>query len=66
MSKDDANANPTRATKVDVEVDNKAVAAMINDTTKNLLMVGPIIEDVKKMLQSFIEFKATWVNKEIT
>lgn len=39
------------ANKVHVEVDNKGIAAMLNDMAKNLLAVWPIIEDIKRLLQ---------------
>lgn len=38
------------ATKVHVEVNNKGIATMLNDMTKNLLVAGPIIEDIKRLL----------------
>lgn len=51
------------ATRVHVETDNKGIAAMLNGKLKNLSAVGPIIEDTKRMLLSFADFKASWVRR---
>lgn len=36
---------------------------MLNGSEKNLWAVGPIIEEMKKVLLSFVDFKAPWVRR---
>ena len=53
----------TGATKIQVEVDNNGVAAQLNDKDKNLSATGPIIQDIKVLVQS-LQGKATWIRRQ--
>ena len=49
------------AQKIHLEVDNKGVAAMINDKERNLSAAGAIIQEVKALLNTRQDYKVTWV-----
>lgn len=49
--------------RVHVELDSKSVVQMINQTTRNLSAVGPWIQEIKEMLNSFAEYKVSWVRR---
>lgn len=51
------------AQKLHVELDNMAVVSMLNDSMKNLNVVGPWIEEIKGMLKDFQEAKVSWVER---
>lgn len=53
----------THATKVHVELDNNTVVHMLNQQTRNLSAVGPWIQEIKEMLNSFAEFRVEWIRR---
>lgn len=48
---------------IQLELDNKLVEAMLNDPANNLVVKGPMIEDVKSMLKAFQACEVTLVRR---
>ncbi|KAE8771858.1 ADP-ribosylation factor-like protein 8B-A [Hordeum vulgare] len=49
--------------RLHLETDNKAVALMLQREGKNLVAVGPRVEEIKAMFHFFDELKVTWVRR---
>lgn len=49
--------------KFHLECDNQGVVSMINHPDRNLSAVGPLVEEIKTMLQSFEQVRVTWVKR---
>lgn len=49
--------------KIHLELDSKGVVAMINDRRKNLSAVGPLVEEVKELLQTRQGYKVSWARR---
>lgn len=44
-----------------LELDSRALVVKINHPDRNLSAVGPWVQDIKTMLNSFDEFKVSWI-----
>ncbi|XP_073360573.1 uncharacterized protein [Aegilops tauschii subsp. strangulata] len=49
--------------RIHVELDCQALAKMIMSPEKNFSLVGPWVEEVKKSLGEFMDFKVGWVRR---
>ena len=49
--------------KVHVELDSQGVVHMLQQRTKNLSAAGPLVEEIKGLLNSFSESRVSWVSR---
>ena len=49
--------------KIHVELDSQRVVQMLNHPWKEMSTAGPLIQEIKTMLESFTRFKVTWVRR---
>ena len=50
--------------RLHLELDNMAVVAAINNQAKDLSVLGTCTQEIKGMLQHFMEVKVTWVSRD--
>ena len=56
-------AKEINAEKVHVELDSQRVVRMLTSHQKELSSAGPWIQEIKSLLNSFSDFKVTWVRR---
>lgn len=49
--------------KVELELDSKGVATMLTTSSKNLSAYGPLVEEIKTLLQGFSDHRIKWVRR---
>ena len=56
-------AQEIQAEKVHVEMDSQRVVKMLNSQHKEMSTAGPLIQELKTLLSSFVSSKVTWVRR---
>ena len=56
-------ADEFNANRLHIETDSKEIASKLQNREKDLSVLGPLVEEVKMMLQAREQWKITWVRR---
>ena len=56
-------ADEFNANRLHIETDSKEIASKLRNREKDLSVLGPLVEEVKMMLQAREQWKITWVRR---